>query len=249
MIYIYMIYIYIYDIYIYIWYIYIWYMWYIYIYIWYMWYIYIYDNMIYIWFIYSYIILNYVCVCVYVYVYVYVYMYMYTWPNFREHDESPVDGLRLSPTFLEATRSDHVAFVAFPLQGRWSNPKHCQVGKERWLLVRTWLKSIYLAGEKPMETDWFEDSHGVHSNRHWLDIDQKSAGSLKKVWRSLTFQIFRKLHQKDTVNFRQVKYAVFTMERGRKAGHRNFFANNAGSSQLLEDIIDRYWQNDHLTYW
>ena len=44
-------------------------------------------------------------------------MYVYMWPNFREHYDSPVDGLRLSPTFVETTRSDHVAFVASPCKG------------------------------------------------------------------------------------------------------------------------------------
>jgi len=51
------------------------------------------------------------------------------WPNFREHDESPVDGLRLSPTFLEATRSDHVAFVAFPLPRALIESKALSGGK------------------------------------------------------------------------------------------------------------------------
>ena len=50
------------------------------------------------------------------------------WPNFREHDESPVDGLRLSPT-LEATRSDHVAFVAFPLPRALIESKALSGGK------------------------------------------------------------------------------------------------------------------------
>ena len=156
---------------------------------------------------------------------------MYMWPFFWEHnDDSPVDGLPLSPTLQPHVPTFRINTWYYKtvhkpiwgrqimrlswlptLPGRWSNPKHCQVGKDR-----DWenLPEIHKAGEKICGNVWvWRQSWGPGH----LNFEEK----FEDLWRSDILQTVPKgLHHRWYFwpHFCQVRYAAFTMEQGRKAG-------------------------------